>query len=673
MTRGIDQQVTALADAYRKNPAALQQNYKVNQDLLALLALRQLNEEHKQKEAEIAMSQDPASQTVAQQQADEAIGRSKKEILEQVGGIAQLQKGRQQQNLQRTAAGAPPANPQMAGIANQPAPKMARMAKGGIVSFAGPEGSEVKSPTPEELLREAGFQGNIQEFYNLPKEKQQRVLAVINDRRAFRRPGLSDWAIAGAGDVISSPVRGAVDALGPLFRQFGILSPTQKAIGEDDQWAFTRMTEARRAAYPDVTMEQLFPGSSDPSVDQTRPPGTSSLYSPPVDPAIGPTAVDPAAGPLVDPAVGPLVNPNQNIPDRSLPVPGMGAVDTAALDEVNTTINRIPNKRNFELDQVQADMRKGLPGLKTRMEQDTTAAGTTARDAAAKFQDRTGIKTAYDDMYRDKKALADRQAADRKANLWRTLGAGAGGEGAFANIARTAANERAAEQLREQRALGGLQDLRIGQLATDERIAKESLLSGDKAADRTQKDIENATNNHRQIMADLEGSLSKEAQRGLDVDIANMGAEQFEAQIRFDKALAKLKSSTQVIVAEYNGKIRARGQDIQLRAIESDDRKTIMQGITATDKMIVDIRATIETAVQEAINAEAISADYVDMNATEKANHKNQIRRDITEAFEAQIISQQALRKRLRLKFEGAIEGMRNPTGSYAEEITPAP
>ena len=170
--------------------------------------------------------------------------------------------------------------------------------------------------------------------------------------------------------------------------------------------------------------------------------------------------------------------------------------------------------------------------------------------------------------------------------------------------------------------MGGLQDLRIGQLATDERIAKESLLSGDKAADRTQKDIENATNNHRQIMADLEGSLSKEAQRGLDVDIANMGAEQFEAQIRFDKALAKLKSSTQVIVAEYNGKIRARGQDIQLRAIESDDRKTIMQGITATDKMIVDIRATIETAVREAINAEAISADYVDMNATEKQTIK---------------------------------------------------
>ena len=319
------------------------------------------------------------------------------------------------------------------------------------------------------------------------------------------------------------------------------------------------------------------------------------------------------------------------------------------------------------MDQVQADMRKGLPGLKTRMEQDTTAAARTARDTAAEFQDRTGIKTAYDDMYRDKKALADRQAADRKANLWRRLGAAAGGEGAFARAAETFQHEFDANQIREQRALGGLQDLRIGQLATDERIAKESLLSGDKAADRTQKDIENATNNHRQIMADLEGSLSKEARRGLDADIANMGAEQFEAQIRFDKALAKLKSSTQVIVAEYNGKIRARGQDIQLRAIESDDRKTIMQGITATDKMIVDIRATIETAVQEAINAEAISADYVDMNATEKANHKNQIRRDITEAFEAQIISQQALRKRLRLKFAAALdrlpggEGFSNP------------
>jgi hypothetical protein len=620
MARGIDQQVTALADAYRNNPAALQKNYKVNQNLLDLLALQKLKTETEAAKREIEMSQQPESQTVAQQRADEAVGRSKNEIVEQVGGIAQLQKGRQQQNLQRMAAGAPPANQpaQMAGIANQPAPNMARMAKGGIVSFAGPEGSEVKSPTPEELLREAGFQGNIQEFYNLPKEKQQRVLATINDRRAFRRPDLLDRGMAYAGDVISSPVRGAVDALGPLFRQFGILSPTQKAIGEDDQWAFTRMTEARRAAHPDVTMAQLFPGSSDPSVDQTRPPGTSS----PVNPAVGPTA---------GPPVNELAPPVDSTFGTKEPVLQIGEPGTASLLGVDTTFNKSAEDPDLKtkFGNVRTGVESALDTTETRMGADYKADRLAAQGEADTFQDRTGIKTAYDDMYRDKQALADRQAADRKANLWRTLGAGAGGEGAFANIARTATNERAAEQLREQRALGGLQDLRIGQLATDERIAQQSLTAGQEAGKLSAQDITNATTAHANLLDTMKGTINEEARLALDRDELNMNADIEAARIEYQKQLGALNASTRVIVAEHTGKIAARGQDIQKLAVEQGTRDNLQKAVESTTAQI----AALELGVTEAIT-DRIKADVAALGL-EGVERDNYIKEETTKIRQA--------------------------------------
>ena len=665
----IDRIVEQRADAYRNNPAALQKNYQVSQDLLDLLALQKIKSEKDAAKREIEMSQNPESKTVAEQRANEAIGRTKEELLEQVGGIAKLQKGRQQQNLQRAAAGAPPANPQMAqmaGIANQSAPNMARMAKGGIVSFAGPEGSQVKSPTPEELLREAGFQGDIQEFYNLPKEKQERVLSTLNYKRSARRPGMDASAGAYLLDVLGLPVQTASGLVHRGARALGLMDPDQAGWQEDREWSATKHLQ-RVAADPmnqPVTMGQLIPPVAN------RQPG--NIGTPYTGPDIAGT-YDPLAPPVTDPNVDPAVDPNQNIQGTSFAVADMGTPDTTALDSFVTPQRRISKERNFELDRVRADMRKGASALETRMGQDRTTAGTTAQDAAAKFQNRTGVQTAYDKMYAARDELAKRQAADRKANLWSDLGAAAGGEGAFANIGREAANRRRAEQLQEQRDLGGLQDLRREQLATDQTIAQQSLAAGQKAEELTQQDINNATTNHRAVMADLEGSLSKEAKRGLDIDIANMGAEQWEAQIRFDTILAKLKGSTQRIVAEYNGKIRARGQDVQLRAIESDDRGIIMRGVEATDRMMADIQASIETAVQEALGLEVVTAAYNDMDATGQANRKNEIRRNITEAFNAQIIAQRALRKRLMAKLTTALDQLPDDFGggfSNPEQIS---
>ena len=52
----IDRMVQEKVDAYRNNPAALQKNYQMNQDLLDLLALQKIKSEKDAAQRELAMS-----------------------------------------------------------------------------------------------------------------------------------------------------------------------------------------------------------------------------------------------------------------------------------------------------------------------------------------------------------------------------------------------------------------------------------------------------------------------------------------------------------------------------------------------------------------------------------------------------------------------------------------
>jgi len=173
MALGIDRQVQDRADKYRQNPAALQKNYQMNNDLLDLLALQSLKSDTDKAKAKIAASMGQNPKTIAEQRGEEAITRTKDDLVEQVGGIAAQQQNTQKQNMQGAAVGvtrgAPPGPPgarppgppqQMAGVAGQSAPNMARMAGGGIVSFA--KGDKVEAPTQEELLKSAGI--SIEDF-----------------------------------------------------------------------------------------------------------------------------------------------------------------------------------------------------------------------------------------------------------------------------------------------------------------------------------------------------------------------------------------------------------------------------------------------------------------------------------------------------------------------------
>jgi hypothetical protein len=159
MAYGIDQQVSQTADAYRDNPGGLQQKYALDQKLVYLLALQKLKSEADAAANEIAMSQEGQPGTIAQQRGEEAIQRTKNEVTEAVSGVKAQQLKSQQQNIQRMVGGAPGARPggppqQMAGIAGQPAPNMARMAGGGIVTFQ--EGGEVSDEDIARKRRELG-------------------------------------------------------------------------------------------------------------------------------------------------------------------------------------------------------------------------------------------------------------------------------------------------------------------------------------------------------------------------------------------------------------------------------------------------------------------------------------------------------------------------------------
>jgi hypothetical protein len=141
MAYGIDELVQNKVDAYRGNPQMLQQRYAQNQELIDLLALQKLKSEKEAaaRQMQLQMAQQQAAQgqppTVKEQREQEVMGMTKQEVAQQMGGIAQQRQQEQQQKLQQLT---------QSGVATLPAPGLARMAGGGIVAFAGEDGSYVE-------------------------------------------------------------------------------------------------------------------------------------------------------------------------------------------------------------------------------------------------------------------------------------------------------------------------------------------------------------------------------------------------------------------------------------------------------------------------------------------------------------------------------------------------
>lgn len=126
MAYGIDDVVQKKVDAYRGNPAALQQRYAQNQELVDLLALQKMKSEKESAAREVSMQMQNNPNTIAKQREQEVLGLTKNEMVKQTGDILKQRQAKQQSNMARMA---------QSGIASRAnAPRM--MAEGGIVAFA---------------------------------------------------------------------------------------------------------------------------------------------------------------------------------------------------------------------------------------------------------------------------------------------------------------------------------------------------------------------------------------------------------------------------------------------------------------------------------------------------------------------------------------------------------
>lgn len=151
MSYGIDQQVQQRVDAYRGQPEKLQQSYAQNQQLIDLLALQKIKSEKEAAMRNMQSQMQTNPQTIAQQREQELMQMTQQEMAQQQGALMK------QQAQQRPAMPPQGMPPQAQGIASAPAPNMQKLARGGVVGFAGPDGSYVNSllsmePSDEKML-----------------------------------------------------------------------------------------------------------------------------------------------------------------------------------------------------------------------------------------------------------------------------------------------------------------------------------------------------------------------------------------------------------------------------------------------------------------------------------------------------------------------------------------
>ena len=171
MAYGIDELIEQKTDAYRGNPAALEQRSKMSNELVDLLALQKLKSEKDAAARNMQMQVQTQPDTIAKQLEAEMVGRTKDEVLQGVSGVLATNQARQRQRMASQ------------GIAPQPRPNMQRMAQGGIVGFQ--EGKQVESPYTgsrsrqrEDILRDL-------EAGTISQEKADELISALPSPTVF--------------------------------------------------------------------------------------------------------------------------------------------------------------------------------------------------------------------------------------------------------------------------------------------------------------------------------------------------------------------------------------------------------------------------------------------------------------------------------------------------------
>lgn len=203
--------------AYQGNTKPLEQRYAISQDLLDLLALQKIKSQKdaaaRQMQLQMAQqgAQDgQANMTVAQQREQEVKELTKNELAQQRGDTAQKQTSDQQAMMQRM----------MGGIARAPGANTAAqpqaMAAGGIVGYAGPEGSQVQDPVRSAKERAAQALAKLR-TYGLRQRQQDPegyAAAEQENQQAQEAVAAAERAITGGpAGVMRRPMGAPVPAV----------------------------------------------------------------------------------------------------------------------------------------------------------------------------------------------------------------------------------------------------------------------------------------------------------------------------------------------------------------------------------------------------------------------------------------------------------------------------
>ena len=620
----IDRMVQEKADAYRNNPAALQKNYQMNQDLLDLLALQKIKSEKDAAARELQMSMEQNPQTIAEQRGVEAVDRTKDDLVKQVGGVAAQRQRQQQQNIQRAAAGAPPARQQMTGVAGQPAPNM-RMQSGGIVSFA--NGGDITDAQLAEL-KERGVNITKEQFAGFSAENQARLLQSIDPEQSGLRRDLFSAGNADAA-VRDEARRRAVAGPGLLRRglayAFGTAAESnelarQKAAAVADSQNILQTLAARAgpfsasAAQPPVnTASMVAQDMRQPNAMGGQPPAGQ----PPVPNVVGGATdfnVPPPAGGGISTAFSPIRAPviptdsverGRDITYRGQAVTPGRIADIAGKEQGRYARNLTEENRDSEAERL-------------------------ARQAQAdEFQNRSGIAKIRAEQVRQQRDLNERNAASRANNRFYDLLARAGGQGALANIGRASSDMRAADRMQEQVDLANVFAREDVGIKDDLAVSGRSLVSGDKQYELSENARKEAAKNNQQLINNMRTNLTKDAIGFLKADTENLAE---DARYRRDligvltsNAGNKLKAD----IANMQGRLEAEANSIKSMIGRAKNRSSWVEVIDKIELNIASINQKYDELLQDALRDNPVLRRLETKNDAESAEKARQLREQI--------------------------------------------
>jgi len=450
-------------DAYKGNTKPLEQRYAMTQDLLDLLALQKIKSEKDAaaRQMQLQMAQQSAeggqaNMTVAQQREQEVDALTKNELAQQRGDTAQKQAGDQQAAMQKM----------MGGIAGAPGAAMAAqpkaMAAGGIVGYAGPEGSSVgKKPL------DADAQAELQEAQRTGDRNAMMMTIKKLAAAGYDVATLLPRGVLGAAESV---VRGVADSR--VGRALGLdaIPKLPEAVFGGDRTSMTPMMDK-------VRREEQAAGQPPPPARPTSVSEAQATAAAGPQAAVPPPAAPPAPRPPPAPGAPPAPKPPglPGLPGAAGAAGAAGAPPQVPLGTVGPA-NDFGRKleaaalKNAEIDPAARQLEEEKR-IENRM-------ALTPEQRKVYEEGIGGLQKMYNEQYDPER--------QRQEGLKRALiGAGGRRYGEFAGAATAGMNYDEKQRAAKLKEFGDVQNARTGLIGIDRANVKGGIEGGQKAYEQS--------------------------------------------------------------------------------------------------------------------------------------------------------------------------------------------